>query len=211
MEDIYNLERFKGSKRKILTNLDTMVWCGNFSEDKRFYYLDDAYIVATTGTTKGIREICNGPLKDTILDPIKGRATFFKDSIVNIDDCNDEAWEAYGLNLTEEEEEKPYDYKKIHNKTEYKDSEFKIVVLKFGWALVGKYQYDEEYDYIILHNSSFIKDWGTTRSLSQLCEGSTDRTVLDPNNTRVKAKSSSVLAIYDTSDDAWDGYRMSLL
>lgn len=45
------------------------VFVGHVSQDDNFVYIDKALNIRRWGTSKGIGELRNGPLKDTTLDP----------------------------------------------------------------------------------------------------------------------------------------------
>lgn len=60
-----------------------------------------------------------------------------------------------------------------------KAHDVRIVVLPFGWVVVGYYKPGAEK--IEVEQASVIRQWGTTRGLGQLAlQGPTDKTVLDP-------------------------------
>jgi hypothetical protein len=208
----YDLTKYAGSKRKLLVCQNDWVWSGILTEeDDDCYYLRDAYIVSVWGTTSGIREICAGPTKETRLDPIDGLVTLFKHYVEVIEDVDDEVWDQYGLNLTEEEEKEPYGSKKIHSVTKFENSQNKIVMYKCGWTDVGYFSYKKDKNETILDSSFFLQEWGTTRGLGELCNGPTESTKLDINRGTIRASKKFVLGFYDVDDFAWDNFRLSIL
>lgn len=56
--------------------------------------------------------------------------------------------------------------------------DIRIVILQRGWVFVGRYcrSGDERW----LENAYCIRIWGTTKGLSELKDGPTAKTVLDP-------------------------------
>lgn len=58
-----------GSDVRILVLQRGWVVVGSYSEDGDECVLRDASVIRRWGTTKGLGELANGPLKDTVLDP----------------------------------------------------------------------------------------------------------------------------------------------
>jgi hypothetical protein len=207
----YNLDKYVGSKRKIVIGENDWVWIGILTEDEECYYLRNAYIISESGTTRGIRELCAGPTSSTILDPIEGLVTLFKPYIEAIEDVDDEVWEQYGLNLTDSEENCPYPNKKIHCVTKFENSESKIVMYKCGWAAIGNFSYKKGEDETILDTSLTLQEWGTSRGLGELCNGPLEKTQLDINRGTIRTFKKNVLAVYDVDDFVWDNYKLSII
>jgi ribosomal protein L27 len=55
--------------------------------------------------------------------------------------------------------------------------DIKIVVLQRGWVFIGRFERDG--NNCKLHNAYNIRQWGTTKGLGELVNGSTDKTILD--------------------------------
>ena len=80
--------------------------------------------------------------------------------------------------------------------------DIKIVVLQRGWALVGRLERDGAE--CILHNSSTIRRWGTTKGLGEIAKGGpTDKTVLDKNNGVVEFDYLTVVLALGCEDSKW--------
>ena len=67
------------------------VFVGRFSRVGSDCKLTSASVIRRWGTTRGIGELINGPLNDTILDPC-GVVRFDSITIVATIDCNEEKW-----------------------------------------------------------------------------------------------------------------------
>lgn len=52
------------------------VMVGRYTEDGDHRFLDDAKVIRRWGTTKGLGELVNGPLADTVLDPTNGQVRY---------------------------------------------------------------------------------------------------------------------------------------
>lgn len=66
------------------------VFVGNiegYYPDENWYNLTKASVIRRWGTTKGIGELVNGPLKGTVLDPI-GDITINSAHVIGIIQCN---------------------------------------------------------------------------------------------------------------------------
>jgi len=69
------------------------VMIGRFSRDGSDCELSDASVIRTWGTSKGLGQLSDGPLRDTNLDPCNGVVKFDILTMVFSIDVNDDAWE----------------------------------------------------------------------------------------------------------------------
>ena len=70
------------------------VMVGRWSKSGSQCFLDNASVIRVWGTTKGLGELVNEPLKDTKLDPC-GHAEFHEYSVIATLNCNKEGWKRY--------------------------------------------------------------------------------------------------------------------
>jgi exosome complex RNA-binding protein Rrp4 len=67
------------------------VWIGKYEEHGDEVTLTDAKCIRRWGTTTGLGELCNGPLKDTVLDPV-GTIRLHRLAIVATYDACESGW-----------------------------------------------------------------------------------------------------------------------
>ena len=76
----------------------------------------------------------------------------------------------------------------------------RIVVLQRGWVFIGTWaQTGTE---CVLTDAQNIRVWGTTRGLSELIDGPTSKTVLDPAGT-VRFHEMTVVCTLDVDGTKW--------
>ena len=79
----------------------------------------------------------------------------------------------------------------------------KIVVLQRGWVLVGIFE-EKENGKCFLHNSSVIRNWGTTKGLGELAEnGPLSSTKLDKCNGVVEFDSLTKVLSISVNEEKW--------
>lgn len=69
------------------------VWVGEWHQDGDEIVLKHCRNIRRAATSRGFGELVNGPLKQTILDPV-GTLRMHRLSVVASYDCNSEKWEA---------------------------------------------------------------------------------------------------------------------
>lgn len=99
----------------------------------------------------------------------------------------------------------------VNGKTYYSDkpeenlqaeTEIKIVVLQRGWVLVGRFEKDGTN--CKLHNSSVIRNWGTTKGLGELAKnGPLSSTKLDGCNGLVEFDLLTVVLMISVDEEKW--------
>jgi hypothetical protein len=67
------------------------VMVGRFERNGTDCKLHDASVIRKWGTSKGLGQLVNGPLSDTVLDPC-GEVQFDSLTIVALIDCKEEKW-----------------------------------------------------------------------------------------------------------------------
>jgi hypothetical protein len=82
------------------------------------------------------------------------------------------------------------------------EGDVKIVILQRGWVYVGRYNVNMETSMCELNSAYCIRVWGTTKGLSELKDGPTSTTKLDPAG-RVVFHLLTTIAIIDCAGDAW--------
>jgi hypothetical protein len=81
------------------------------------------------------------------------------------------------------------------------EGDVKIVILQRGWVYVGCFKQNENM-MCELNQASCIRVWGTTKGLSELKDGPTSSTKLDPAG-KVTFHLLTTIAIIDCDGDAW--------
>ncbi len=69
------------------------VWVGEWTQDGDEIIVKHCRNIRRAGTTAGFGELVNGPLKQTVLDPV-GTLRLHRLSVVASYDCNPEKWKA---------------------------------------------------------------------------------------------------------------------
>jgi hypothetical protein len=194
------MSKFTNSKRRIVVAKSGWVWCGIFSqeEDSPTCYFDDAYCIRVWGAPEGLGQLCEGPLSETILDPVYGRLSIHEENIVMMFDVDDVSWENYGSNSSSS------DTKEIHCNTKYFKSNQKIVIIESGWVLIGKWRFDTNTRLASIDDAYCIKNWGTKRGLGEICNGPTNDTDLNKISGLARAHEKNIIATYEVDDDAWN-------
>lgn len=82
------------SKIKIVVLQRGWVYVGRYSCDGEECELDDAMCIRTWGTTKGLGELADGPLKNTKLD-FAGKVRFHRISEILTIECDEEKWQPH--------------------------------------------------------------------------------------------------------------------
>ena len=78
----------------------------------------------------------------------------------------------------------------------------RIVVLTYGWVLVGEYEAGDQE--VIIRNASVIRRWGTTAGLGQLAaDGPQPETVLDSCGGTVRAPVSALIMTIECEAQSW--------
>ena len=67
------------------------VFVGRFKQTGSNCILENAHCIRVWGTTKGLGELINCPLKNTVLDP-SGTVRFHELTVVAMIDCNEIGW-----------------------------------------------------------------------------------------------------------------------
>ena len=68
--------------------------------------------------------------------------------------------------------------------TTTKKADKRIVILPYGWVMIGNYSVNPETKETTLTDASVIRRWGTTRGLGEIAiSGPTKDTILDPCGT----------------------------
>ena len=79
----------KDSKYKIVVLQRGWVVVGKFLKEKEYGILENAAVIRRWGTTKGLPELVNGPLPETILDKSQTPIRFHELTSIMILDCGD--------------------------------------------------------------------------------------------------------------------------
>ena len=67
------------------------VYVGNMVKDGDFFVITNAKNIRKWGTTKGLGELVNGPLRETVLDTV-GTVRFLEKALIAIIDVNQSKW-----------------------------------------------------------------------------------------------------------------------
>lgn len=81
----------KGEEVRIVIGQRGWVWVGRYSTDGEEVTLRDAKNIRRWGTTQGLGELCQGPLPETVLDPV-GTVRLHQLAVVATYDCDSEVW-----------------------------------------------------------------------------------------------------------------------
>ena len=81
----------RGNEVRIVIGQRGWVWVGHYSTDGEEVVLHDAKNIRRWGTTRGLGELCPGPLAETVLDPV-GTVRLHQLAVVATYDCDSEAW-----------------------------------------------------------------------------------------------------------------------
>ncbi|GAC1513432.1 MAG: hypothetical protein NVS1B16_05640 [Pseudarthrobacter sp.] len=81
------------------------------------------------------------------------------------------------------------------------EGDIRIVILQRGWIYVGSYS--QEGDECMLTNAACIRIWGTTKGLTELCEGPTSKTILDKTRYPVRFHRLTVVADLGVKESEW--------
>lgn len=88
-------------------------------------------------------------------------------------------------------------------KKEFYD-DIRIVVLQRGWVYIGIFEQDGQY--INLHNAYNIRLWGTTKGLPELINGPTSSTKLDKCENRLRFHELTMIFSIDVNKQKWSQY-----
>lgn len=67
------------------------VYIGNIIKDGDFFVIRNAKNIRKWGTTKGLGELVNGPLRDTVVDSV-GTVRFTEKALIHIIDVDQSKW-----------------------------------------------------------------------------------------------------------------------
>lgn len=67
------------------------VYIGNIIKDGDFFVIRNAQNIRKWGTTKGLGELVNGPLRDTVTDSV-GTVRFTEKALIHIIDVDQSKW-----------------------------------------------------------------------------------------------------------------------